>query len=192
MALLRMRAEQARLLMHAFTLALSRLAAKITLVVLIVAGFGIMLMTALIAWGVFGRFVLNDTPTWVEAGSLLLMAWFIFLGAAVGVRESDHMGFESLLAFVPRGVEAVLVLIIQGLILLFGAAMVFYGLQLVEKAWVDRIPLIGIAKSWDYMPLVAGGALIVFFSIERVLLILTGVERAPLRVRADRVGGGEL
>ncbi|AZO80874.1 MULTISPECIES: TRAP transporter small permease [unclassified Bosea (in: a-proteobacteria)] len=178
--------------MHAFTLALSRLAAKITLVVLIVAGFGIMLMTALIAWGVFGRFVLNDTPTWVEAGSLLLMAWFIFLGAAVGVRESDHMGFESLLAFVPRGVEAVLVLIIQGLILLFGAAMVFYGLQLVEKAWVDRIPLIGIAKSWDYMPLVAGGALIVFFSIERVLLILTGVERAPLRVRADRVGGGEL
>ncbi|WP_129159740.1 TRAP transporter small permease [Bosea sp. Tri-44] len=178
--------------MHAFTLALSRLAAKITLVVLIVAGFGIMLMTALIAWGVFGRFVLNDTPTWVEAGSLLLMAWFIFLGAAVGVRESDHMGFESLLAFVPREVEAVLVLIIQGLILLFGAAMVFYGLQLVEKAWVDRIPLIGIAKSWDYMPLVAGGALIVFFSIERVLLILTGVERAPLRVRADRVGGGEL
>jgi TRAP-type C4-dicarboxylate transport system permease small subunit len=158
--------------MHAFTLALSRLAAKLTLVVLVLAGFGIMLMTALIAWGVFGRFVLNDTPTWVEAGSLLLMAWFIFLGAAVGVRESDHMGFESLLAYVPRQIEAGLVLFVQALILLFGAAMVFYGLQLVEKGWTDRIPLIGIAKSWDYIPLVVGGSLIVFFSIERVLLIL--------------------
>jgi TRAP-type C4-dicarboxylate transport system permease small subunit len=178
--------------MHAFTLALSRFSAKLTLAVLFFAGFGIMLMTALIAWGVFGRFVLNDTPTWVEAGSLLLMAWFIFLGAAVGVRESDHMGFESLLAFVPRQIEGVLVLFIQCLILLFGAAMVFYGLQLVEKGWTDRIPLIGIAKSWDYIPLVVGGALIVLFSIERVLLILTGVERAPLRVQADRVGGGEL
>jgi TRAP-type C4-dicarboxylate transport system permease small subunit len=178
--------------MHAFTLALSRLAAKLTLVVLVLAGFGIMLMTALIAWGVFGRFVLNDTPTWVEAGSLLLMAWFIFLGAAVGVRESDHMGFESLLAYVPRQIEAGLVLFVQALILLFGAAMVFYGLQLVEKGWTDRIPLIGIAKSWDYIPLVVGGSLIVFFSIERVLLILTGVARAPLRVQADRVGGGEL
>ncbi len=178
--------------MHAFTLALSRLSARLTLIVLSLAGFGILLMTALIAWGVFGRFVLNDTPTWVEAGSLLLMAWFIFLGAAVGVRESDHLGFEGLLAFVPRRIEAALVVFIQVLILGFGVAMVFYGLQLVEKGWSDRIPLIGIAKSWDYIPLVIGGALIAFFTVERLLLIATGVQRAPLLVQAERAGGGEL
>lgn len=178
--------------MHAFTKTFSRLSARLTLAVLVIAGSGIMLMTAMIAWGVFGRFILNDTPTWVEAGSLLLMAWFIFLGAAVGVRESDHMGFESLLAYVPARVAAGLGLFTQVLILLFGIAMVFYGLQLVEKAWVDRIPLIGIAKSWDYMPLVAGGALVALFSIERILLMLTGLERSPLLVQAERAGGGEL
>ncbi|QEL24068.1 TRAP transporter small permease [Bosea sp. F3-2] len=178
--------------MHAFTLALSRLSARLTLIVLALAGLGILLMTALIAWGVFGRFILNDTPTWVEAGSLLLMAWFIFLGAAVGVRESDHLGFEGLLAFIPRRLEAALVVFTQILILGFGIAMVIYGLQLVEKGWSDRIPLIGIAKSWDYVPLVIGGVLITFFSVERLLLIATGVPRVPLRIKAERAGGGEL
>jgi hypothetical protein len=31
-------------------------------------------MTVMVAWGVFGRYVLNDTPIWVEAGSLFLMS----------------------------------------------------------------------------------------------------------------------
>ncbi len=41
-----------------------------------------------------GRYLLNDSPSWTEPLSLLLMSWFILLGAAVGVREGDHLGFE--------------------------------------------------------------------------------------------------
>ena len=36
---------------------------------------GIPVVAAMVAWGVFGRYVLNDTPTWVEAMALWLMAW---------------------------------------------------------------------------------------------------------------------
>ena len=94
--------------MHAFTALLTRLGAKLSLYALFTAGAGLVLMTVMVAWGVFGRYVLNDTPTWVEAGSLFLMSWFILLGAAVGVRESDHLGFEVGLVMSPPPLRAAL------------------------------------------------------------------------------------
>ncbi len=45
-------------------------------------------MTAIVAWQVFCRYVLNDSPSWTEPGAVILMSWFIFLGAAVGVRRT--------------------------------------------------------------------------------------------------------
>lgn len=52
------------------------------------AGVGLVAMTLIVAWQVFCRYVLNDSPSWTEPGAVMLMSWFIFLGAAVGVRET--------------------------------------------------------------------------------------------------------
>ena len=50
---------------------------------------------------VFGRYVLNDTPTWAEALALLLVLYVTALGVAVGVRDAGHIGLESLVALLP-------------------------------------------------------------------------------------------
>ena len=71
------------------------------------AGIGLVLMTAFVAWQVFGRYVLNHSPSWTEPGSVMLMSWFIFLGAAVGVRENYHLGFDVLLYVLPHRRQAV-------------------------------------------------------------------------------------
>ena len=76
---------------------IARRLAVIARISLWLSGLGLVLMTAFIAWQVFGRFVLNDTPTWTESISVLLMGWFIFLGAAVGIREAYHLSFDILL-----------------------------------------------------------------------------------------------
>ena len=47
-------------------------------------------------WQVFGRYVLNDTPTWAESLALLLVLYMTMLGVAVGVRDAGHIGLESL------------------------------------------------------------------------------------------------
>ena len=39
-------------------------------VCLLLAGIALVVMTVIFAWLVFGRYVLNDTPTWVEQASL--------------------------------------------------------------------------------------------------------------------------
>lgn len=166
--------------MHAFTALLTRLGAKLSLFALFAAGVGLVLMTVMVAWGVFGRYVLNDTPIWVEAGSLFLMSWFILLGAAVGVRESDHLGFEVGLMMSPPPLRAFLTLLGEGLVCAFGLAMLVYGVQLAAGTWSDRLPIIGISRGWDYVPIAAGGGLIALFALEKMLLFVTGLEQAPL------------
>jgi TRAP-type C4-dicarboxylate transport system permease small subunit len=56
-----------------------------------VAGAGVVLMTIIIFLQVFVRYVLNSSVVWTEPGAVMVMGWFIFLGAAVGVREGYHL-----------------------------------------------------------------------------------------------------
>jgi TRAP-type C4-dicarboxylate transport system permease small subunit len=138
------------------------------------AGMGLVLMTAFVAWQVFGRYVLNRSPSWTEPGSVMLMSWFIFLGAAVGVRENNHMGFDVLLYVLPRGGKRVLRMISDLVILAFGIGMIWYGSQLVALTWNSTLPSLGISGGFDYFPVVVGGALACIFALERIVLRLAG------------------
>ncbi len=139
------------------------------------AGIGLVAMTAFVAWQVYGRYVLNDSPSWTEPGAVMLMSWFIFLGAAVGIRENYHLGFDVLLYVVPKSGKRVLRMISDIVVFAFGAGMVWYGSQLVALTWNSILPALGISGSFDYFPVVAGGVLVCLFSLERIALRLSGV-----------------
>jgi TRAP-type C4-dicarboxylate transport system permease small subunit len=149
----------------------SAIASRLSLLALLISGFGLVTMTVLVAWSIFGRYILNDTPTWTEPAVLLLMSWFILLGSAVGVRERSHIGFEIGLAASPPPLRFLLKLITEVLVFGFGAAMCGYGAQLAIGTWGALTPMIGISQGWDYVPISIGGALIALFSIERLLLL---------------------
>ena len=72
---------------------------------LYIAGAGLVAMSCIVLWQVFVRFVLNWGQAWTELTSIMIMSWFIFLGAAVGVRENYHLGFDVLLYVLPKGIE---------------------------------------------------------------------------------------
>ncbi|MBA5801152.1 MULTISPECIES: TRAP transporter small permease [Rhizobium] len=138
------------------------------------AGTGLVLMTVFVAWQVFCRYVLNDSPSWTEPGSVMLMSWFIFLGAAVGIRENNHLGFDVLLYVLPKSGKRVLRMISDIVILAFGAGMVWYGGALMSLTWNTILPSLGISGAFDYLPLAGGGVLAVIFSLERIVLRLAG------------------
>lgn len=166
--------------MSGFVKSYSRLASWLSLISLVLAGVGLVAMTLIVAWTVFGRYVLNDTPAWGEPVSLFLMLWFILLGGAVGVRELDHMGFDVGLHYA-RGVwKSALIYSNEILVTIFGFAMLYYGAQLAYGVWNDRIPVVGISKGWDYVPISVGGLLVLIFSIEKILLRMKSGNPAPM------------
>jgi len=143
-----------------------------------VAGIGLVLMTALIAAQVYWRYILNDSISWTEPTSVMIMGWFIFLGAAVGIREGYHLSFDVLLFVLPQKGKEILFTISDLVVAAFGGGMVFFGWQLAAKTAGNKLPSLGISGAFDFAPIVAGGALIILFSIERVLRRTAGLPTA--------------
>jgi TRAP-type C4-dicarboxylate transport system permease small subunit len=142
------------------------------------SAIGLVLMTAFIAWQVFGRFVLNDTPTWTETVSIQLMGWFIFLGAAVGIREGYHLSFDVMLLVLPERVKLRLYTVSDIVVIAFALGMVVYGMKLVIGTWDGTIPNLGVPAGVNYLSIVAGGVLMTIFSVERVARRLAGLPTA--------------
>lgn len=159
-----------------------QLIGRVSSAALWIAGIGLVAMTCFVAWQVFCRYVLNNSPSWTEPGSVMLMSWFIFLGAAVGVRENNHMGFDVLLYVLPGGGKKVLRMISDIVVLSFGFGMIWYGAQLVGLTWNTTLPSLGISGAFDYFPIVGGGLLVVIFALERIILRLSG---APIDEALD-------
>ena len=142
------------------------------------ASIGLFAMTAVVAAQVFFRYVLNDSIVWSEPVALQIMSWFIFLGAAVGIREGYHLSFDVLLHFIPRRAKLVLHSISDLVVLGFGAGMFWYGLLLAQGTWNATIPSLGIPGGVEFLPLVAGGLLLVIFSLERLARRAAGLHTA--------------
>jgi len=143
-----------------------------------VAGAGLVAMTAIIGAQVVFRYVLNDSIIWSEPAAVILMGWFIFLGAAVGIREGYHLSFDILLYLVSPRVKLFLYSVSDLVVTGFGAGMVWFGGQLMMSAYGITLPSLGISGAVDFIPLVVGGVLMVIFSIERLVRRAAGLPTA--------------
>lgn len=143
-----------------------------------VAGGGLVLMTVFVFAQVFVRYVLNDSLQWAEPASVMIMAWFIFLGAAVGVREGYHLSFDVLLFVLPARATPWLHTVSDVVVAAFGFGMTYFGSQLSLRAASDQMPGLGISRGFEFVPLMIGGVLLVLFSIERIFRRAAGLHTA--------------
>ncbi|WP_205959708.1 TRAP transporter small permease [Ramlibacter humi] len=141
--------------------------------------FGIVALICAVSWQVFGRYVLNSTPTWAESLALLLVLYVTMLGTAVGVRDAGHIGLESFLVLAPEGVRLKMEYLIHALVLAFGAAMAWNCVYLAQSVWSYRLPTLWISEGWKYVPAAVSGVLIVLFSIEHLVALARGTEVEP-------------
>ncbi|MBB4006844.1 TRAP transporter small permease [Allorhizobium taibaishanense] len=133
-----------------------------------VAGIGLVLMTVFIAAQVFWRYLLGSSLMWSEPVSVMIMGWFIFLGAAVGIKEGYHLSFDVLLYVIPERGKKLFYSLSDLAVTAFGAGMMWYGTSLAINASRNIIPSIGISGAFDFLPVAIGGLLVVLFSIERI------------------------
>lgn len=147
---------------------------------MIVAVAGLLAIVAVVALQVFGRYVLNDTPTWAESLALVLVLYVTMFGAAVGVRDAGHIGLESLVGLLlppawGRWVEVLIHLLVAA----FGATMAWHAGLLAESVMGYKIPTLGLPEGINHVSLSLAGALIVLFSIEHILALMAGEKVRP-------------
>lgn len=142
----------------------------------LICGVALVFLTVIFSWLVYGRYVLNATPTWVEQISLLLVVLIGFLGASVGIRYKTHLGVSFFRDNSPRPIRRTFELVSYLVMGLFGAVMAYNSYQLVLFKWGSQIPLINVPEGLRAVPITVCGALILLYSIEHVIDWYRGVE----------------
>lgn len=158
---------------------LTRVNARIARACMYFAVAGLAAIVAIVAFQVFGRYVLNDSPTWTENLALVLILYVTLVGAAVGVRDAGHIGMESLLVLVPERIRLKLEIVIHVLVGIFGGLMAYNGALLAISVMDYKIPTLGLPEGINHVPVAIAGALILLFSIEHIVAILHGTEVEP-------------
>jgi TRAP-type C4-dicarboxylate transport system permease small subunit len=136
-----------------------------------VAGAALVLISAVIPWAVYTRYVLNRAASWPEPTAVLMMIVLTFIGAAACYRAGLHMRmsfFVSLLPLRLQRITAVVVELLMGLIALF---MIHWGAKLVAATWQNSIadfPSLSVGVT--YLPIPIGGAILLLFVIERLAI----------------------
>jgi len=135
----------------------------------ILGGVGLAVMTLIIGWQVFARYVLNASPSWSEQASLVLMIWYVSFAAAAGVREGFHIRITAFAESLPGPWPNRLQLVSHLIVALVGCAMAFWGGELIMRTWEHVIPTLGISRGFAYLPLPISGFLIALFALENIL-----------------------
>ena len=135
-----------------------------------VAGAALVIITVIIPYGVFTRYVLNSAASWPEPMAILLMIVISFLSAVVCYREHLHISvgmLPGMLTGVPR---VLLGLAIEVCMMATNVLLLWYAIALVQRTWYQSIaefPLVSVGIS--YLPVPIASFITVLFIVERFI-----------------------
>jgi TRAP-type C4-dicarboxylate transport system permease small subunit len=136
---------------------------------MVTAGACLVVITVIIPWGVFTRYVLGFGSSWPEPMAVLLMIWFSFMSAAVCYREYLHIGVQIVPMMVQGNARVAVGWLIELCMMGTNFFMLWWGTKLVATTWYQVIadfPIVSTGVS--YLPVPIGGTIVALFVIERL------------------------
>jgi TRAP-type C4-dicarboxylate transport system permease small subunit len=138
-------------------------------VCLVVAGLCLLIITLIIPWGVYARYVLGRGSQWPEPIAIILMIVFTFFAGAVCYRENLHIAVMAAPSLTSGRSRVVLGWIVELCMLATCLFLLFFGWELVKTTWhqvMAQMPIIPVGLT--YAPIPIGGGIIALFVIERL------------------------
>lgn len=102
---------------------------------LFASGLLVLMMTCVVAAGVFWRYVLNDSLAWTEEVARYLMIWLACVGSVVALHRRDLVAIDILPDALTGNAARALRILIATICLLISGVLVYYGFLLALNAW---------------------------------------------------------
>jgi TRAP-type C4-dicarboxylate transport system permease small subunit len=134
--------------------------------------------------GVFLRYVMTKITAaldlapvsffWVEEVGEWALAWMTFIAAAIGVRRGTHFAVQMVIDRLPAALRQAILGAHCVLIAAFGGLIAWFGWYVAAGNSLSFSPGLGINLRWLYLSSVAGGTLIVLYSLATLGDVLRG------------------
>jgi TRAP-type C4-dicarboxylate transport system permease small subunit len=138
---------------------------------IVVSAIAVVVMTLIVPYGVFTRYVLNAASSWPEPLAVLLMILVTFFGGAACYRAGSHISVRFLVEAVPDVVRPAMVWLVDVCMAGICLFMIIYGWGLAQRVWfqvVGEFPFLSVGIT--YLPIPISGIITLLFIIERVTI----------------------
>jgi len=125
-------------------------------------------MVGVVFYQVIMRQIFDNAPAWSEEVALIMKAWFVYLGIAIGLKENLHIGIGMIVDRLPRKVAFVVELIVSGLILVLSVLFYHFGSALANFVRANTLPATGTSVSVFYFAIVTSGLLMILIVLLRI------------------------
>src|SRR3954447_25534497 len=146
----------------------------------LIAGAALVLISVVIPWAVYTRYVLNSAASWPEPTAVLLTIVLTFFGAAACYRLRIHMNVTVAVALLPRQGQRIAALLVELRMLIFSVFMAVYGYQLCVATWDNSIAAFpALRVGIVYSPIPLGVVCRLLFIIEHLPIGRPVTPRGP-------------
>lgn len=139
-----------------------------------IAGAAMLGLVAVQGWQVFARYVLNDSPSWTEPLTLLLLSAAMSFGAAAGVHEGRHFRFHLLAEVLPDAARRACDAVTAAMIAIIGGTLAWWGARLLVDGFDIRMAGAPLPQSIAFLPLALSGLLMVLFALPQLAQAFAG------------------
>ena len=146
-------------------------------------------ITVIVALGVFFRFVLNNSLPWTEEVAKFVMVWLAFIGAPVVLKEGGHIAIDFIPARLPTRLGHALLMVIQIVVMVVLAVLVFQGWALAWNALPQVAATVEVSLFYIFLAVPIGSALMLTVAFELMLRQAAAI-RSPGSVPDGPAPGG--
>lgn len=146
-------------------------------------------MTILVTWQVFTRYVLNKPSAASEVLAKYLFVWLVISAAAYVFGKREHMCITFLKDKIPINVKNIVDIIIELVILIFaGLVMLKGGLSMTMAQMVQIDATIKIPMGVIYSVIPISGTITVFYSIYNIIQICKSALNPTMNKKLNQGG----
>ncbi len=132
-------------------------------------------LTIVVLYAVFMRYVINKSPSWTEELARYLMVWSALLAMSIALRQNRHIGLTSLVERIWGKYTGIAFFFADISMLIFFLFMVFTGIPMTIFVINQRSPSMNLPMWVPYLSIPVGGF---FLSVEALILTLKKLVRA--------------
>lgn len=156
---------------------------KINKFILITVGIILGIMSVVIIYQVFSRFFLGLPLPWSEELARYLMAYTIFAGAALALRQQKMIAVEFISERLTWKTRRILKTIVNIICIIFFILLFFKGFEMMERVHLQVSGAMRIPMSIPYASIPVGSTLLTMNAIAVIIEMYT---KEPEEIHAEK------
>ena len=145
----------------------------------VVAGVALVVVVALIIYGIFNRYVLQQSSVWAPELASLIFTWVVFLGASAAWKRNMHISIDVIVSRLGPRLQTPVRALTDVIVVVFLAYATYLAISIAISSHVRLSPVLRVPFTYVY----AGVALAFASMFLRKLVWVARALRQPGGVR---------